>query len=171
MKKILTVLFSAVVLLSAGCRYEAPLTEEHVVPVDPKLLGLWEEMRDGDDDEKPNRMLVLKFSDTEYLIHYPMTGDEIMYWRAYPVKVGGVSCVQIQLLSSDDGRPAEGVTRLYQVMGYKIEDGVLGTVPMEEKLVDDDLGTSAEIKEAFLKNKDNKNLFPESDASFFKKVR
>jgi len=57
-------------LLFAGCVYESPLTEENKISVDAAVLGLWEEVKDGD-----GRMMILKYSDTEYLIHYPVGKD------------------------------------------------------------------------------------------------
>ena len=50
------------------------------------MQGLWETFPEDRDEEK-ERMKILKFSSTEYIIHYPV-GENAMYFRAYPVKVG-----------------------------------------------------------------------------------
>ena len=171
MKTNLTVL-SLVVLVFAGCRYVAPLSEEHVVPVDAEILGLWEEVSDaaGEKEEKV-QMAILKFSDTEYMIHYPVEGDEQYYWRAYPIEVGGVSCVQVQMLGTKNGLAGMDAKRLYQVMAYKVEERMLGMATMNSELVSDDIKTSAELKAAFLKNKDDEDLFEKSDAVIFRRVK
>ena len=68
------------VLFLCGCEYEAPLTEKHNAPIDPAVLGLWETLPENSDEEK-ERMMILKFSSTEYIIHYPVR-EHAMYFRA-----------------------------------------------------------------------------------------
>ena len=70
------------------------------------MLGLWETLPENSDEEK-ERMMILKFSSTEYIIHYPVRENAI-YFRAYPIKVGGVSCVQLQAIGFNEGPPDEG---------------------------------------------------------------
>ena len=37
------------------------------------IIGLWEEVPEGDKPPDPDeKMLILKYSDTEYLVHYPI---------------------------------------------------------------------------------------------------
>ncbi len=61
------------ILVIAGCGgYQVPLTEEHNILIDQSFLGLWEEVSPGDKPPNPEeRMLILKYTDTEYLVHYP----------------------------------------------------------------------------------------------------
>src|SRR5512136_1031924 len=109
----------AVFLLTAffiivSCEYQAPLIEEHSIPIDSSVLGLWEEVPR---DKRPNpdeRMLILKYSDTEYLILYPTQKDGL-YYRGYPIDVGGIPCVQIQLIGSADGEDIKKEERGFQV--------------------------------------------------------
>ena len=148
----------ALTLFIAGCEYLAPLAEEHNIAVDPAVIGLWEEVPEGDKPPDPDdRMLILKYSDTEYLVHYPTRKDE-GYYRAYPIKVDGISCVQIQLIGTADGDIKKG-ERKYQVATYSISNGELEIKTLNTDLVDKDLRDTASIKQAFLKNKDNKDLF------------
>jgi len=82
-------LLTAAVLLITGCEYESPLTKEHNIAVDSAVLGLWEAIPDKGEEPKQNeRMMVLKYSGTEYLIHYPV-GKDGAYFRGYPIKIGG----------------------------------------------------------------------------------
>lgn len=148
----------AFALFIAGCQYLAPLADEHNIAIDPAVIGLWEEAPEGDKPPDPDdRMLILKYSDTEYLVHYP-TGKDQMYYRAYPIRVDGIPCVQIQLIGTADGDIKKG-KRKYQVAAYSISNGELEIKTLNTDLVDKDLRDTASIKQAFLKNKDNKDLF------------
>jgi hypothetical protein len=70
---IMSVIAVALVLSFAGCQYLAPLAEGHTVAVDPAVIGLWKEVPEGDKPPDPDeKMLILKYSDTEYLVHYPI---------------------------------------------------------------------------------------------------
>ena len=154
---IMSVIAVALLLSFAGCQYLAPLTEEHSIAIDPSVIGLWEEVPEGDNLPNPDgRMLILKYSDTEYLVHYPTRKDEGFY-RAYPIKVDGISCVQIQQIGTADGDIKDD--RKYQVVKYSVSNGELEISTLNTDLVDRDLRDTASIKQAFLKNKDNKDLF------------
>lgn len=158
----------AVTLFIAGCQYLAPLSEEHTISIDPSIIGLWEEVPEGGRPPDPDdRMLILKYSDTEYLVHYPTRKDE-MYYRAYPIRVDGLPCVQIQLIGTADGDVKKG-DRKYQVATYTIANGELEIKTLNTDLVDKDLPDTASIRQAFLKNKDNKGLF--TNPGKFRRVR
>ena len=155
---IMSVIAVALVLSFAGCQYLAPLAEEHTIAIDPSVIGLWEEVHEGDKPPDPDdRMLILKYSDTEYLVNYPTRKDE-RYYRAYPIKVDGLTCVQIQLIGTADGDIDKG-DRKYQVVTYSMSNGELEIKTLNTDLVDKDLRDTASIRQAFLKNKDNKDLF------------
>ena len=42
-------MFATSIFLLVGCQYEAPLTNEHNIAVDPAVLGVWEPIQDKDD--------------------------------------------------------------------------------------------------------------------------
>ena len=158
----------AVALFIAGCQYLAPLTEEHSIAVDPAVIGLWEEIPEGDKPPDPEgRMLILKYSDTEYLVHYPTRKDD-GYYRAYPVKIDGISCVQIQLIGTADGDVKKG-ERKFQVAAYSVSNSELEIKTLNADLFDKDLRDTASFRQAFLKNKDNKDLF--ANPGKFRRVR
>ena len=121
------------------------------------MLGHWETLPENSDEEK-GRMMILKFSSTEYIIHYPVR-ENAMYFRAYPIKVGGVSCVQLQAIGSNEGPPDQGEKGLYHVASYQLSDAKLEIKLLNEKLVDDELKKSAELTRALLEHKENKNMF------------
>jgi hypothetical protein len=146
-------------LLAAGCEYQAPLTEEHKIPVDPVVLGLWESVPDGggSSDTNRERMIVLKYSETEYLVHYP-TGKDGQYFRGYPMKIAGAPCVQVQLIGAATG-DVKKEDRKYHVVSYTLSNGELTLMTLNTAVVDKTLKDSAALRRAFEKNKKNKELF------------
>jgi hypothetical protein len=158
----------SVLLVSAGCQYDSPLTGEHSIPIDPTLLGVWEEMPDeGDSLPEAPRMIILKFSETEYLVHYPV-GKDGGYYRAYSFSLGGVDGVQLEVVGSENGPIDSTEEDIFLVASYAMINGELEVKLLNEELVDDVLTGSAAIREAFLKNKDSKDLF--TDPGKFRRV-
>lgn len=155
----------SIFFLFAGCEYETSLTDEHKIPVDNAALGLWEAVPEKSRVSDPkdtvsgskDRMIVLKYTDTEYLIHYP-TGDEGFYFRGYPVRIGGISCVQIQLIGDSNGAIKTG-ERKYQVVSYQFVTGELEIKTLNTNLVEKNIKDRNKLKKAFLKNKNKGELF------------
>jgi hypothetical protein len=134
------------------------VTTDHTIQIDPAVLGVWQ-------DEDGESMLLLKYSDTEYLIEYP-TGAKAVFYRGYPVKVGDLSCVQIQELGTADG-PEENAEP-YDVMSYRFVKDDLEVRSLNSDVVSKDAKSSDELRESILKNKANPELFHEP--GIFKKV-
>ena len=169
MKPIAILTTFAAMFLSA-CIYEAPLEVEHTVPVDPELIGVWQLVpKEGEEPDADSRLLILNFSETEYLMSSPVGGEGIHY-RAYPIKPGGISCVQLQVIGTDKGKPkwGDGPPKPFMVFSYEVEDGMLVVRSLNKDLVGADLNTTEELREAFLKNKENKDLF--TDLATYRKV-
>ncbi len=155
-------------LFFVGCKYEAPLTQEHGIAIDPSVLGLWQLIPDKGGKLDPHeRVMILRYSETEYLIHYPI-GKDGMYFRGYPINIGGIPCVQIQLIGTEDGNLDRDNRELFQVVSYYLSHGELIIRTLSTDLVDDDLKTSESLKKAFLKHKDDPDLF--RDPGRFRKV-
>jgi hypothetical protein len=159
----LTMVLSA--FLSTGCVYEVPVMEEHTVPVDTAVLGHWESVPD-DPSEKADRMLVLKYSDTEYLVHYP-TGEDGMYFRAYGVRIGELSAVQIELIGTHKG-PLRDKGNRYHLLTYSLDGGRLTIKTLNSDLISEKIGTSAELRDAIGKQAGNPDLF--TNPGVFRKV-
>ncbi|MBU2621503.1 MAG: hypothetical protein KKD92_04200 [Proteobacteria bacterium] len=155
----------ALFFLFAGCEYETSLTDEHKIPVDKAVLGLWEavpekkRVSDPKDrvSDSEERLMVLKYTDTEYIVHYP-TGDEGFYFKGYPIRIGGISCVQIQLIGDSNGDIKSG-DRKYHVVSYQFVNGELEIKTMNTDLVDKNIKDRNKLKTAFLKNKNKGELF------------
>ena len=137
------------ILLLAGCVYEYPLTEEHTIPIDPAVLGLWQPIPDDGEKADPDeRMLVMKYSDTEYFILHP-TGKNSIYWRGYPIKVGGISCVQLKALGTNEGPVPPDEKELFNVASYALVDGQLVVKTLNTDLVGSKLKGSEALKKDF----------------------
>ncbi len=158
MKCISALLVSAILCL-AGCKYEAPLMQEHGIPVDTAVLGFWEVVpdRSGGPDSSEN-MMVLRFSDTEYLIHYSAK-EEPLYFRGYPIKIGGVTCVQLQLIGIDNKPVDSSQKELFHVASYELVNGELVIRTLNANLVGGGLKDTGALVKAFLKHKDSPELF------------
>ena len=156
--KLKIVFMIALIFLFAGCEYETSLTDEHKIDVDKAVLGLWESVPVKNEASGPkDRLMVLKYTDTEYLVHYP-TGDEGFYFRGYPIRIGGVSCVQIRLIGDSNGDIKTG-ERKYQVVSYQFVNGELEIKTLNTDLVDNNLKDRNKLKKAFLMNKNKGELF------------
>jgi hypothetical protein len=159
MKYFLAPVIAAVLI--AGCVYESPLTEEHVIAIDPSVPGVWEEIPEPGNEQIPqDRMLILKFSDTEYMVSYPM-GAKSDYYRAYPINIGGVSCVQLQVIGTQKGPLEPKEKDQFLVASYVISDDILEISLLNTELVDDDIKNPESLRKAFLEHKNDKNLFVE----------
>ena len=166
--KILAAIMVVTVLLLAGCEYEVPLSEEHVIPVDSSVLGLWEYIpEEGEESDDVERMMILEFSDTEALIHYPI-GEEGIYFRAYAIKIGEVSCVQLEALGTIEGPIPQDEKQRYHVMTYELADGILEVKLLNTELVDGELKSSEALRKAFLEHQDHQDLF--NDPGRFRRV-
>jgi len=153
-------LFLVAIFLSvfAGCEYESPLTNKHKIPVDPAVLGLWETLPDNNETAgSSEKMLILKYSDTEYLVHYPV-GDDAFYFRGYPIKIRNISCVQIRLIG-DSGGDIKTEERKYHVVSYQFVNGELEIKTLNTDLVDKNLKNIKKLRKAFMKNRGNIELF------------
>jgi hypothetical protein len=158
MKQFLLFLF-VLLLCLAACEYQDPLSEKQNLPIAPALLGLWEPVPEKDEAKPSGEWIVaLKYSDTEYMIHY-QTRSESMYFRAYPLKVGDISCMQLQLIGNGDGPPAKG-DPVFQTAFVTLSGNEATIRMMNTSVVGHNLRGAA-LREAFLKNVKNPVLFRE----------
>ena len=156
--KLKIIFMIALIFLIAGCEYETSLTDEHIIAVDKAVLGLWESVPVKNEASGPkDRLMVLKYTETEYLVHYP-TGDEGFYFRGYPVGIGGISCVQIRMIGDSNGDIKTG-ERKYHVVSYQFVNGELEIKTLNTDLVDKNLKDRNKLKKAFLTNKNKGELF------------
>jgi hypothetical protein len=147
------------VSLATGCNYEAPLTVEHEIPIDPAVLGHWQQVPDGDQAGNGERkMLVLKYSDTEYMIHYP-TGEKGLFFRAYPIEISGARGIQIQWIGTGARPLRDNETKRYQMVRYGLANGEMEIELLNQSVVSSELIDSEALRQAFLKNREEDDLF------------
>lgn len=151
------ILLMAAALFLAGC-YEAPLSTEHTIPIDPALPGLWEAVPKPGSSSESDRMMLLRYSDTEYFIHHPCN-DGGMYFRAYPVNVGGVSCMQIKLIGTKGGSLSSEIAKTYYVASFTLTNGIMEIRLLNPKVVSTDLKTSEKLRQAIRENRNHQELF------------
>jgi len=169
MKIIAILIIITTTFFFVGCEFKSPLTKEHNIPINPLVLGLWELTPEKDTGSKKNlQMMILKYSDTEYLIHYP-TGKDGLYFRGYPIKIGNVSCVQIKCIGTGKGLFEKNEKKLYHVASYELIDNNLKVKMLNHKLIDGDLVDGEALNKAFLKHQDNQELF--IDPGNFKRIK
>ncbi len=140
MKHSVWLLFLAIIL-TTGCVHETPLTTEHNLAIDPALLGLWELVpgeAKGDPDE--DRMVVMRWSDTEYLVQIPL-GPEGDFFRAYPVEVGGHSLIQAEYVGNHGKGLYPPEETFFPIITYEIEEGILIAGSLNPKVVDGEIGS------------------------------
>lgn len=160
-------LLAPALMLIAGCSYKVPLTEEHTIPIDQKLIGPWVAVDDVEKDcEKQESILVIQFSETEYVVCFHTDTDGNFYMRGYPVQIGGVSCVQIQLISPLEFEPGSSEEKEYSekrfaVAKYEIRDDTLEVSVLSDDVVDGEIDSSEALREAFMKNISDDDLFEE----------
>ncbi|MDP3283424.1 MAG: hypothetical protein Q8M56_03240 [Desulfobacterales bacterium] len=167
--KLKIIFMVALMFVIAGCEYETSLTDEHKIPVDKAVLGLWDAVpENGGVSDPKERLMVLKYTDTEYLVHYP-AGDEGFYFRGYPIRIGGISCVQIRLIGDSNGDIKTG-DRKYQVVSYQFVSGELEVKTLNTDMVDKKIIDRNKLNTVFLKNKNKGELF-RNPARFRKAVK
>lgn len=167
--KLTAILTTIAAITLAACRYDAPLEAEHTKPIDPAVIGVWiPTQEDGTTATKEERLTILKFSETEYLVHQ-VSDDASLYYRAYPINPGDVSAIQIEFLGTHKGALEKDQNKnRYDVLKYKITEGTLQISSLNDTLLSRDLKTSDDLREAFLAKKDNENLF--SDPQLFHRM-
>ena len=156
---ILSSLAILTILFLSSCVYDAPLTEENKIPIDEAIVGLWgHATKDKEESDPGPELMILKYSDTEYLVHYP-ANKKGFYFRGYPIKISGVSCVQLEVIGTSEGRLKEDFDSRFRVMSYQVTDQGLVIRELNDDLVNSDLKTSEELRKAFVEHKDHEFLF------------
>ena len=144
-------------LFLAGCDEEAPLSTEHVVPVDPAFLGAWEMVPETEEERAigdSGALVVLRFSPTEYLVHDP--GGS--YYRAFLFDLGGHRCLQLEDLGSGSG-PASGPQGYLVVRCDADGDDGFTVSLLNDKHFPAGGASTAELRAAFLAARDTPDLF------------
>lgn len=160
-----SMMFSVFMFL-CGCEYSVPAGKPGL-PLDNALTGIWEKVPDNEKDKGKIKILVLKYSDTEYLVVYSNDTDAL-YFRAYPVKIGDMNAVQIQWIGTDKG-PLENKDRKYHIISANLKDNTLEIKILNNSLISKDIKSREELENKILQNIKNPELF--RDPGIFLKIK
>ncbi|NQT39962.1 MAG: hypothetical protein HQ581_20885 [Planctomycetes bacterium] len=156
---------AAATMTLAGC-YESkvPLAPSDKSTIDSRLLGCWKSAG-GKHDEVWN-LIVLKYSDREYLVSWAEDGkdSEAIVTRAYSSRVGDAHIMNVQNIMDE-----EDDQRTFIFFRYSFsKDGRLIVRPISEKplLEDREFESSEKFRELVAKNIDNKKLYMEETVEF-----
>lgn len=150
--------------LMLACHHEAPLSEPQGLAIDKSVLGSWTALNEhGEVGPKAGQITIYPFGEQAYMIvdH----GRRPQYFRAYPIRVAGVDCTQLELLPEVDKarHPKKDKDKKkpkpYIVVKYEIQDGKLLTYYLNLDLVGEDLVTTEALQKAFKENAGNPLLF------------
>lgn len=152
-------------LILTGCSYWVPLEEANTITIDKEVLGVWIAEEDLEKAERAqDGFIILPFSASEYLVVLKHSeGDEHLYLKGYPINVGGIDLVQIEMLilTEYDSENHEDQEKRFHVAKYKIKGDLLSVQLLSEDVVSGNIRTTSELKQVFLKNIDDPDLFEE----------
>lgn len=142
------------ILLLCGCVYEVPLVEEPVVLIDPELTGTWQLIpNEGEPEDPTAQLVILPFSQTEYVVVCSPSKNDRVVFRGYPAHVKGMELVQLEWLQAEPGQ------KRYHVCHYTLQDGRLLVQTLNNDLVSDLITDSETLREAFVENCRNPKVF------------
>lgn len=159
MRNLVKILLIALMIVVVGCEYDSPISKPQGIAVDPAVIGLW--TKSSDDQNKPDeKLLVLKFTDTEYLLKYSSDSFD-GYFRAYPVKFADNTFVQVQFIGTSQG-DIEPKMRKYHLIKYDLKKDKLSIGMLNSAVVGDGSTSIEDVRKAMIKNIDNPQLFAHS---------
>jgi len=154
-------------LLISACDYQVPLSASNIIPIDNGALGIWQLVNEKEEPAEADVVTILRFSDTEYLLQHRSNGFSI-YFRAYLIDVVDRVLLQAEVIGSEEGPPKESYKELFSVIAYTIEGDELTFSSLNTELIDTGISSSEVLRDAFIKEKDNPDLF--TDQTRFKRV-
>ena len=140
-------------------QYKEPFVKEDKISISPELIGLWKEKKKN----QYNEIVILKFSDTEYLIHQ-ITDKGTLYYRGYPINIAGIPFIQLQTIGlKKTSLKMSPYPTPYLAISYKLANDELEMKMINPKLIPPELSTTLDLKKTFLKHQKNKELFIEPE--------
>ena len=143
--------------LLAGCEYTAPLVETPEIDVDKSVLGLWRRTKDNGETES---LLVLPWSNREYLVSFPAETENPLFARVVLCRVAGQTLAQIRWIGTGEGNTPDD-NRVFQYLTYSATPDTLTLRMLNSDVVSKKLATTAELTRAITENKANPDLFKE----------
>lgn len=139
-----------------GCEYTVPLLVTPQHPIDPSLVGQWQRTSSND----PETVLVLPWSDQEYLVVFPANKPNAMYARATLTPVASIPLLQLKWFGTAQGDlPTD--PRVYQFVTFSRQDDRVTVRLLNSEVISKSISTSDALMQAIIQNKDKPNLFQE----------
>jgi hypothetical protein len=146
--------FSAIILF-ASCPLTSkdPLSDPSSASIDPALVGEWRMF--DEDTAETNRLIVLGFSDREYvLIAKGDAEDEIEVYRAFVTEIGTERFLNVRELG--------GTNEPWNFINYRIAEGRMEFRIVDDKLFESkNLDTSEELRNSILTHLSDPLLYGE----------
>lgn len=131
------------------------------IKIDRDLIGTWKsDPRSESSNGEDYQIIIRKHSDTEYLIHLP-DDEEDEYHRGYPIKVAGISCIQLKYIGETENPKTPPMPPRFNVVSYEIKgDRLVGRV-LDVDYVPTKVGKGGTeaLKREFEKHKGRSDLF------------
>ena len=143
--------------LLAGCDYTVPLVTTPTLPMDGRVIGLWQQVKtDGGVDS----LLVLPLNKAESLISFPAGAKDAMFGRACLCRVGTKTLVQLQWFGTAQGKGVED-DRVFQFADYAVSCDTMKIRLLNSDVVKRDVKSYDELATAIAENTGKTNLFRE----------
>lgn len=154
MKPYLLALCCAVLM---GCEYTVPLFSTPQQKIDPALVGQWSRTLPSGETEA---VLVLPWSDQEYLVAFPANKPETMYARATLTPVAGLPLIQLHWIGTAQAKlPTDA--RVYQFATFSRQGDQITLRLLNSARINTAIATSAALIQAITQNKEASDLFRE----------
>ena len=140
-----------------GCEYTVPLFSTPQQKIDPALVGQWSRTLPSGETEA---VLVLPWSDQEYLVAFPANKPETMYARATLTPVAGLPLIQLHWIGTAQAKlPTDA--RVYQFATFSRQGDQITLRLLNSARINTAIATSAALIQAITQNKEAPDLFRE----------
>ncbi len=105
-----------VMLLTNGCDYKVALVDTPALPIEPKLIGLWETLI----NTAPVKITILELDAKQYLVVYPSDSPDAMYARATFCAATDFALVQLTWIGAANAQ-ADFSKAPHQYAAFKLD--------------------------------------------------
>lgn len=151
MKKVNLVGAITILILLAGCIYEAPLNSKPTRPVDPQFAGDWRGV-----DDRSNKIFIRVFDKKQYAVT-TVDGKSVNCYRVFSSDLDGLRLANVQDLA-----PGNADNGKWAFFDYRLDaKGRLVIRMINNKVILPDLKTTGQLRKAIKENRKNPALFLE----------
>jgi hypothetical protein len=141
------------------------LVKSPALPLDNRLVGLWQSTDGG---QTTNKLLVLPSSKEEYLVVYPAESPEAMFAHGCLWTNETFTLVQLNWFGTGAGDIPDD-TRTFQYARYSVASNTVTLNLLNPDVISKDVASSSDLAKAISANKNNPKLF--RNKMVFEKVK